>query len=64
MEDDWSVMLTSLVVWASEPRRLVITSDMAREAATVSIFLVHGDPVQEDYVFLPMEASLTMGYVY
>jgi hypothetical protein len=63
-EDDWAVLLTSLIVWSSDQTRVVSGSEMGREVASVSINVLPGDPASEDYMFQPAQAVLTMGYLY
>ncbi len=63
-EDDWSVFLASLVMWASEHRRVLIESDMQRISGIASMHLVPGDPASGDFIFNPVEAVLTMGHLY
>lgn len=61
---DWEVLLTSLVLWSSEHKRLIIEKDMVRESAKVSMYLIPDDIWMQDYMFRPMEIVLTMGYLY
>ncbi len=62
--DDWDALVTSVILWASEQRRVLIESDMRQEAASVSIYTVPHDTSAADYMFMPMKAVLSLGYIY
>lgn len=63
-EEDWSVYLASLVVWSSDHNRPVTGDDMSRAAATVSVYSIPDDTSRPDFMFQPIEVSLSMGYLY
>jgi hypothetical protein len=62
--DDKEVMVTSLVLWSSRHRRAIASTDMNVEKTVVSMYRVPGNAGQPDYMFQPMEAVLTLGYLY
>jgi hypothetical protein len=66
-QDDWSVLLTSLILWSSEHRRKITGTDMSVESATTSMYIVpenRTSPPDYNHMFQPMEAVLTLGYLY
>jgi hypothetical protein len=63
-QDDMDILLTSLILWASEQRRVLTDSDMGQEAARVSIYTMPKDTSRADYMFMPMEVVLSLGYLY
>ena len=57
-QDDTDLLLTSLVLWASEQRRLITDTQMGQEAAKVSMYTMPKDTARADYMFMPMEVVL------
>ncbi len=66
VQDDWSILLTSLVLWSSGHERQILSSDMGVEKAAVSIYMIPRNNTQSGYnhMFQPIEAILTLGYIY
>lgn len=62
--DDKDIMMVSLVLWTSEHRRVIAGTDMNVEKTIVSMYMVPNDLSRADYLFQPMEAVLTLGYLY
>ncbi len=63
-DDDWKTFLTSLVIWSADNTREVIQNDLGSEEATVSLFTIPSDTSRSDYMFMPFEAVLTLGYIF
>jgi len=63
-QDDWGILLASLILWSSEHTRTITDDDMSIERAAASMYMVPDDTSRADYMFQPMEAVLTLGYLY
>jgi hypothetical protein len=62
--DDWGILLESLILWSSKHARTIKDDEMGAEKAISSIYVVPDDTSLPDYMFQPMEAVLTLGYLY
>lgn len=64
--DDWRVLLTSLILWSSDHSRKITGTEMGVESASASMYIVPENRTLPGYnhMFQPMEAVLTLGYLY
>jgi hypothetical protein len=62
--DDWEILLTSLMIWSSEHRRTITDEGLSFETAKASMFVLPSDTSRDDYMLQPIEAVLSMGYIY
>jgi hypothetical protein len=63
-QNDWKTLLTSLILWSSKHTRPITGDDMNIERAVVSMYTVPGEIYRSDYMFQPLKAVLTLGYLY